>query len=85
MANTALVEAARNGFTDAGSFAPGTGTTSCPGSPSPCVVVSEPATNELTVTITVSVPVTFLKLVGFGAHPVTRSATAEYLPPIALG
>ncbi len=88
-ANTALVEAARNGFTDGGTFSATTGTTACPtnpsGSPKPCVLVSQPATNELTVTITVSVPVTFLKLIGFGPHPVTRSATAEYLPPIALG
>jgi hypothetical protein len=30
-------------------------------------------------------PSTFLKLLGFVAHTVSRSATAEYLPPIALG
>lgn len=84
-ANTALVEAARNGFTDAGAFVPATGATSCPGSPSPCVMVSQPATNELTVSISVSVPTTFLALIGFGSHTVQRTATAEYLPPIALG
>jgi Flp pilus assembly protein TadG len=72
--NAAYVEAARNSFSSA-----------CPGSP--CVTVAQPAgtTNELEVTITVQVPTTFLALLGFGAHPVTRSATAEFLPPIALG
>ena len=74
--NAALVEASRNGFTNA-----------CPTNPSPCVTVRQPAgtTNELKVTISVSVPTTFLSVVGFGPHTVTRSATAEYLPPIALG
>jgi len=72
--NAALVEAARNNFSS-----------NCPNSP--CVTVSQPAgtTNELTVSITVQVPTTFLAVVGFGPHPVTRSATAEFLPPVALG
>jgi Flp pilus assembly protein TadG len=83
--NAALVESARNGFTDAGTADVTTGTTSCTGGQSPCVLVTRPTTNELTVTISVSVPTTFLKLIGFGAHTVTRTATAEYLPPIALG
>jgi hypothetical protein len=70
--NAAYVEAARNNFTSA-----------CPHSP--CVTISQPATNQLKVTISVSVPTTFLELLGFGPHTVTRYATAEYLPPIALG
>lgn len=83
--NAALVESARNGFSDAGAVDTTTGATSCSSAATPCVVVTQPASNELTVTISVSVPTTFLSLLGFGAHPVTRSATAEYLPPIALG
>jgi hypothetical protein len=71
--NAAWVEASRNGFTNGVNH----------------VVVTpvQPAgtTNELKVTVTTSVPTTFLALVGFGAHPVTRDATAEFLPPIALG
>ncbi|MGD0834809.1 MAG: pilus assembly protein TadG-related protein [Candidatus Dormibacteria bacterium] len=79
--NAALVEAARNGFTDAGS------NNTCTASQFPCVITSQPpgTTNQLKVTISVTVPSTFLKLLGFGSHVVTRSATAEYLPPIALG
>ncbi|MGD1034818.1 MAG: pilus assembly protein TadG-related protein [Candidatus Dormibacteria bacterium] len=72
--NAAWVEASRNNFTS-----------NCPGSP--CVTVQQPAgtTNQLQVTITVQVPTTFLAVLGFGPHPVTRTATAEFLPPIALG
>ena len=80
--NAALVEAARNGFTNNPNNGAGN---SCTGTNFPCVTTSEPQTNQLTVTIKVSVPSTFLKLLGFGAHIVSRSATAEYLPPIALG
>jgi hypothetical protein len=88
--NAALVESARNGFPEKGTFTPLTGATdSCnetpPNLPSPCVSVTQPAGNELTVTVSVSVPTTFLQLIGFGPHTVVRSATAEYLPPIALG
>jgi hypothetical protein len=78
---TALIEVARNGF-------PNKGSGSCPdnsSAPSPCVVVTQTTTNELTVTVQVTVPTTFLQLLGFGPHVVQRSATAEYLPPIALG
>jgi hypothetical protein len=83
--NVAVVEAARNGFSDMGTFTPSTGATTCTASQFPCVMVTQPADNELTVTITVKVPTTFLELIGFGPHPVVRTATAEYLPPIALG
>jgi hypothetical protein len=78
---TALIEVARNGFSNAGSG------NSCTGSPapSPCVIVTQPSSNRLTVTVQVTVPTTFLRLLGFGPHIVQRSATAEYLPPIALG
>ena len=71
--NAAFVEASRNGFTN--------------GNATAVVNVQQPTgtTNELEVTITVSVPTTFLSLVGFPAHPVKRSATAEFLPPVALG
>jgi Flp pilus assembly protein TadG len=78
--NAALVEAARDGFTNAG-----TGGTSCPGNPSPCVLTSFPQTNQMKVQISVSVSTIFLRLVGFGNHTVVRSETAEYLPPISLG
>jgi hypothetical protein len=77
--NAALVEAARDGFPNAGSG------NLCPGNPSPCVQTSEPSTNKLTVTISVSVSTVFLRIVGFGAHTVVRSETAEYLPPISIG
>jgi hypothetical protein len=77
--NAALVEASRNGYADAGS-----GNT-CTGNPSPCVSTSQPASNQLEVTISVSVSTTFLRLLGFGNHTVTRSAVAEYLPPIQMG
>ena len=72
--NTAYVEAARNGFAS-----------DCSQPGQTCVTVSQPTTNELKVSVTVQVPVTFLSLLGFGSHPVTESATAEYLPPVSLG
>ena len=79
--NAALVEAARDGFANAGSA------NTCPGSPtpSPCVITSQPKTNDLTVTISASVSTIFLRLVGFGSHAVVRAETAQYLPPISLG
>ena len=83
--NAALVEATRNGFDSA---CPTTTTiANIASAPSPCVVVSAPAgtTNQLEVTVSVNVPTTFLRLLGFGPHAVVRNATAEYLPPIALG
>ncbi len=78
--NAALVEAARDGFPNAGA-----GGVSCGVNVFPCVLTSEPQTNEMKVTISVSVGTIFLRLVGFGAHTVVRSDTAEYLPPISLG
>jgi hypothetical protein len=41
--------------------------------------------NKLTVTVKAYVQPTFLRILGFGAHPVVASDTAFYLPPIALG
>jgi hypothetical protein len=41
--------------------------------------------NKLNVTVKAYVQPTFLRVLGFGAHPVTASDTAFYLPPIALG
>jgi hypothetical protein len=80
--NAALVEAARDGFPNAG-----TGGATCTGNPypSPCVLTSFPQTNEMKVTISASVSTIFLRLIGFGNHTVVRSETAEYLPPISLG
>lgn len=83
--NAALVEVARNGFESA---CPTTTTlANIASAPAPCAVVQAPAgtTNQLEVTVSVNVPVTFLQLVGFGPHAVVRNATAEYLPPIQLG
>ena len=80
--NVALVEAARNGF--ANNPANGNGT-SCVANTYPCVTASRPATNQLKVTISVEIPTTFLQLIGFPHTVITRYATAEYLPPIALG
>lgn len=77
--NAALVEAARDGFANAGSG------NACAGNPSPCVITSQPADNKLTVTISTSVSTIFLRIVGFGSHTVVRTETAEYLPPISLG
>lgn len=79
--NAALVEAARDGFTNAG----GGGGNSCTANVWPCVITSQPQTNELKVTISTSVSTIFLRLVGFGNHTVVRTETAEYLPPISLG
>jgi hypothetical protein len=80
--NAALVEAARDGFANAGS---GGGTTCTPANSYPCVLTTFPATNKMTVQITVQVSTIFLRIVGFGSHLVVRSETAEYLPPISLG
>jgi hypothetical protein len=41
--------------------------------------------NKLTVAVSAYVQPTFLRLLGFGAHPVVASDTAFYLPPISLG
>ena len=41
--------------------------------------------NKLTVTVSAYVQPTFLRVLGFGAHPVVASDTAFYLPPISLG
>jgi hypothetical protein len=83
--NAALVEVARNNFASA---CPTTTTPAqLPSAASPCVIVEQPTntTNELEVIVSVTVPTTFLRLLGFGPHLVQRTATAEYLPPIALG
>ena len=78
--NAALVEAARDGFPNAGA-----GGVSCGLKVFPCVIITTPTTNELKVTISTSVSTIFLRLVGSGAHTVVRSETAQYLPPISLG
>jgi Flp pilus assembly protein TadG len=78
--NAALVEAARDGFPNTGNNG-----VSCVANSWPCVLTSQPTTNELKVTISTSVSTIFLRLVGFGAHTVVRSETAQYLPPISLG
>ena len=78
--NAALVEAARDGFPNAGA-----GGVSCGLNVFPCVIITTPTTNELKVTISTSVSTIFLRLVGFGSHTVVRSETAQYLPPISLG
>jgi hypothetical protein len=70
----ALLTAQRDGYTNAGA---------CPRSTK--VTVSQPANNQLEVSITALAPVYFLGLLGFGSHCVTAYATAEYLPPIQLG
>ncbi len=79
--NAALVEAARNGFANAGTG----GEVTCTANVWPCVITSQPQTNELKVTISTSVSTIFLRLIGFGNHTIVRSDTAEYLPPISLG
>ena len=43
------------------------------------------ATNRLTVTVTESVPTSFMRILGFGAHDVLTTQTAEYLRPVAMG
>lgn len=70
--NQADQEAARNGF-------PPNATTTV----TPALVPGKP--NELTVTISQQIGTTFLRLLGFGSHTVSRSATAIYLRPITLG
>jgi hypothetical protein len=49
----------------------------------PALVPGKP--NELMVTISQQIGTTFLRLLGFGSHTVSRSATAIYLRPITLG
>jgi Flp pilus assembly protein TadG len=78
--NAALVEAARDGFANTGN-----GGNTCNAGQWPCVLTNQPTTNELKVTIETSVQTIFLRIVGFGAHTVIRSETAQYLPPISLG
>lgn len=41
--------------------------------------------NQLEVTITDTVPTFFLKVMGFNDMTITRSAIAEYIPPLKLG
>ncbi|MGA8417538.1 MAG: hypothetical protein WB808_13095 [Candidatus Dormiibacterota bacterium] len=41
--------------------------------------------NKLTVSVRTYVQPTFLRILGFGAHPVVATDTAFYLPPISLG
>jgi Flp pilus assembly protein TadG len=70
--STALEAAARNGL-------PPNATTTV----TPALVPNKP--NELMVTVSQQIGSTFLHLLGFGSHTVTRSATAVYLRPITLG
>ena len=41
--------------------------------------------NRLGASVSVDVGTTFTRIVGFGTHTVTQSATAEYLPSLTLG
>ncbi len=78
--NAALVEAARDGFPNAGA-----GKRAEVPQHRHASITSEPTTNELKVTISATVGTIFLRIVGFGSHTVVRSETAQYLPPISLG
>jgi Flp pilus assembly protein TadG len=62
--NAALVEAARDGFTNAG-----TGGTSCAVNVSPCVIATFPQTNEMKVQISETVSTIFLRLVVSATTP----------------
>ncbi len=46
-------------------------------------IAGEP--NQIEVTITDTVPTFFLSLLGMDSQPITRTATAEYIPPLRLG
>jgi hypothetical protein len=68
-------EAARNGFAD-GDNANGRGVS---------VQVTQTGPHRLKVTVSQTVYTTFMHIIGFGSVRVSRSAEAEYLPPIRLG
>jgi Flp pilus assembly protein TadG len=76
--DTALQVAAANGFTD--------GVSGVVVTPSKVQDASGPDSPfELKVTISVDVPTFFLKVFGEEAQTITRTATAEYLPPLPMG
>lgn len=70
---TAFSIAAQNGYSD--------GVDNAVVTPAP--VPGEP--NQLEVTIEDTVPTFFLKVLGFNTMDITRSAIAEYIPPLKLG
>jgi hypothetical protein len=49
----------------------------------PAVVAGEP--NKLQVTVRDIVPTFFAKILGFDTMPISRTATAEFIPPLKLG
>lgn len=71
--STAYSIATQNGYED--------GTDNAVVTPAP--VPGEP--NQLQVTIEDSVPTFFLRVMGFDTMDITRSAIAEYIPPLKLG
>ncbi len=79
----ALATAAKNGFPNGGIVNGQPIAVNVARYPGGCTTTCDP--NKLTVTVSESVPTTFLSLIGFGAHVVGASDTAYYLPPLTLG
>jgi Flp pilus assembly protein TadG len=82
----AKAAAARNSFADGGTKNGHPVTVAVARYPAGCGG-SGPAcdSNKLTVTVTAWAQTTFLRMVGFGDHQLSVSATAFYLAPISLG
>ncbi|HEV7677110.1 MAG TPA: hypothetical protein VGQ42_00915 [Candidatus Dormibacteraeota bacterium] len=77
---------ARNGFADGGTRNGHSVAVSLARYPAGCGSVASPCdSNKLTVSVTSWAQTSFLRMLGFGDHQVVASATAFYLPPIALG
>jgi hypothetical protein len=82
----AKAAAARNGFADGGTRNAHPIGVTLTRYPAGCGGVGVPCdSNKLTVTVTGWAQTTFLRMLGFGDHQLTVSATAFYLPPISLG
>ncbi len=79
----ALATAARNGFPNGALVNGQPITVTVARYPAGCSSSCDP--NKLTVSVAGSVPTTFLRVLGFGDHPVTVNETAYYLPPLSLG
>jgi Flp pilus assembly protein TadG len=82
-------EAQRNGFWSGSRSGGGdtcTAVTAPSGHETDTVVIALTSNpNQLSVTVSRTVPVFFLQVLGVGAYTISRTAVAEFEPPIALG
>ena len=80
----ACAATARDGYTNGSTLNGNPVTVTVARYPAGCSGTSCSA-NKLTVSVSAYVQPTFLRILGFTAHPVVASDTAFYLPPISLG